>query len=77
MGDVPKAERRTGARARVMQLTVRVRASLVLIPRYGAWGAASTSVLVTLTAAVYLKCFAWPNLAGANPPDCEPAVSME
>ncbi len=64
----PTDRTRAGAAFAALQLAALVISGLALIPRYGATGAAWTSVLVTLTAAVYLVCFAWPYLAGARAP---------
>ena len=58
---------RAGAVAGAVQLAVLVGAGLVLIPRYGAWGAAWTSVLVTLSALVYMVIFARPYLGTREP----------
>jgi O-antigen/teichoic acid export membrane protein len=59
---------RAGAVAGAIQLAALVGAGVVLIPRYGAWGAAWTSVLVTLSGLLYMVVFAWPYLAGARAP---------
>jgi O-antigen/teichoic acid export membrane protein len=59
---------RAGAVLGIIQLVVLTGSGLVLIPRYGASGAAWTSVLVTLSALLCMLVLAWPYVTGARAP---------